>query len=116
MALLLALGLLVNGFPLLLGTGHSVLGTLRLPGVLQRIPVAYLVAAVAALFLRPRYQVVLAAALLVGYWAALQWAPVPGYGAAPSSWCGGPPWRSCTGCAGSSASRGAGGRPPEPGP
>ncbi|HEX5268666.1 MAG TPA: DUF5009 domain-containing protein [Acidimicrobiales bacterium] len=79
--LLVALGLLVNGFPLLLGDGHSVLGTLRLPGVLQRIAIAYLVAAVAVLFLRPRHQAVLAAALLVGYWAALRWAPVPGYGA-----------------------------------
>ena len=79
--LLVALGLLVNGFPLLLGNGHSVIGTLRLPGVLQRIAVAYLVAAVAALFLRPRQQVVLAATLLLGYWAALRWAPVPGYGA-----------------------------------
>ena len=79
--LLMILGLLVNGFPLLLGNGNSVLGTLRLPGVLQRIAVAYLVAGLAVLFLRPRYQVVLAAALLIVYWAALQWAPVPGFGA-----------------------------------
>lgn len=79
--ILFALGLLVNGFPLLLGQGHSVLGHLRVPGVLQRIAIAYLVASVAVLYLRPRYQAVLAAVLLVGYWAALRWAPVPGHGA-----------------------------------
>ena len=80
-ALLFLLGLLVNGFPLLLGQGHGVLGSLRIPGVLQRIAIAYLIAAVAVLYLRPRYQVVLAAALLLGYWAALEWVSVPGYGA-----------------------------------
>ena len=79
--LLFTLGLLVNGFPLLLGQGQSVLGHLRVPGVLQRIAIAYLVAAVAVLYLRLRYQVVLAAVLLLGYWAALRWVPVPGHGA-----------------------------------
>ncbi|HZT68002.1 MAG TPA: heparan-alpha-glucosaminide N-acetyltransferase domain-containing protein [Acidimicrobiales bacterium] len=78
--LLFALGLLVNGFPLLLGGGGSVLGHLRIMGVLQRIALAYLIAAAAVLLLRVEAQVVLVAALLIGYWALLTWVPVPGHG------------------------------------
>jgi predicted acyltransferase len=79
--LLFALGLLVNGFAPLLGSGGAVLANLRIPGVLQRIAIAYLLAALAVLYLRPRYQVVVALCLLLGYWAALSWVSVPGYGA-----------------------------------
>jgi predicted acyltransferase len=54
---------------------------LRIPGVLQRIGVVYLFAA--AIFLAFGHRGVLATAilLLVGYWALLQFVPVPGYGA-----------------------------------
>ncbi|HZU73208.1 MAG TPA: DUF5009 domain-containing protein [Acidimicrobiales bacterium] len=79
--LLFLLGLLVNGFPLLLDGGHGLAAHLRVPGVLQRIAIAYLLASLAVLYLRPRYQALLAGALLGGYWAALSWVSVPGYGA-----------------------------------
>lgn len=78
--LLVALGLLVNGFPLLLGGAGSVLGHLRVMGVLQRIAVAYLIAALVVLFLRIEAQVAVALVLLLGYWALLRWVPVPGHG------------------------------------
>ena len=79
--LLILLGLLVNGFPLLLGEHISVLSHLRLPGVLQRIGVAYFLGALAVLYLRTRGQVIAVVVLLFGYWAALEWVPVPHYGA-----------------------------------
>lgn len=78
--LLVLLGLLVNGFTLLLGGSGGVWAHLRLPGVLQRIAVAYLIASLAALYLRPWAQAVLAVGLLLGYWGALEWVSVPGYG------------------------------------
>jgi len=72
---LFLLGLLLNGFP------DYNLGELRIMGVLQRISLAYLLAALAALKL-PRLGLwLLSAALLLGYWAALMLVPVPGFGA-----------------------------------
>jgi predicted acyltransferase len=69
-----ALGLVLNAFP---GFEWS---TVRIPGVLQRIAICYLIAA--ALFLATgwRTQVAVAAALLLGYWAAMTLIPVPGFG------------------------------------
>jgi len=73
--LLFALGLLLNGFP------TYNFSTIRIMGVLQRISLAYLLAALAVLNLPRRGQWLLAAVLLVGYWAAMSFVPVPGYGA-----------------------------------
>lgn len=69
------LGIVLNGFP---GFDWA---TIRIPGVLQRIAVCYLIAA--ALFLTTgwRTQAGVAAALLLGYWGAMTLIPVPGYGA-----------------------------------
>jgi predicted acyltransferase len=74
-AILVALGLVLNGFP------TYDLSSIRLPGVLQRIGLAYLVASGIVLFTGLRAQVAAAAVLLLGYWAAMSWIPVPGYGA-----------------------------------
>lgn len=73
-AIIFALGIALNGAP------YFDWATIRIPGVLQRIAVCYLVAAL--LFLRTcwRTQAVVTAALLLGYWAALTLVPVPGYG------------------------------------
>jgi predicted acyltransferase len=71
---LFALGLLLNGFP------TYNFSTIRIMGVLQRISLAYLFAALAVLNLPRRGQWLLAALLLVGYWAAMSFLPVPGYG------------------------------------
>jgi predicted acyltransferase len=59
----------------------SDLATLRIPGVLQRIAVCYLVAALVFLTTGPRAQLGLTATALLGYWAALTLIPVPGFGA-----------------------------------
>src|SRR5262245_35876331 len=55
--------------------------TIRIPGVLQRTAVCYLAAALLSLVTGWRAQAALAAAALVGYWAALTLVSVPGFGA-----------------------------------
>lgn len=72
--LLFALGLFLNAFP------HFDLGELRVMGVLQRIGLAYLVAALLVLHTPVRKQVRVAAVALLAYWAMLL-LPVPGHGA-----------------------------------
>jgi predicted acyltransferase len=75
--IIVALGLLVSAFPFV---PPEHLAQLRIPGVLQRIGVAYLVAAMVTLHGSRRAQVAIAAALLLGYWALLALVPVPGIG------------------------------------
>jgi predicted acyltransferase len=59
--------------------------TMRIPGVLPRIAVCFLLGALIYLKLkgkgRGRGRAALSAALLLGYWAALTFIPVPGHGA-----------------------------------
>jgi predicted acyltransferase len=55
--------------------------TFRIPGVLQRIAVVYLVVAIVTERLTLRGQIAVAAAALFGYWAAMLLVPVPGVGA-----------------------------------
>lgn len=74
-ALIYALGLLLAGFP------FFNFETIRVTGVLNRIAVCYLCAAVVFLKTRWRAQAVIAAALLVGYWALLAFVAAPGYAA-----------------------------------
>ena len=74
-AVLFLIGLLLNLIP-----GFDV-ATVRIPGVLQRIAVAYAVAASLSVLLSPRALRWTAGGLLVGYWLALTLVPVPGYGA-----------------------------------
>jgi predicted acyltransferase len=79
-AILFALGLLLNGF-WNKGLWTFDLSTIRFMGVLQRISLAYLLASVAILNLSRKGQWILAALLLIGYWLAMMYVPVPGYGA-----------------------------------
>ncbi|MGF1493012.1 MAG: acyltransferase family protein [Microcoleaceae cyanobacterium] len=74
-ALLFFLGLLLNGFP------NYNLATIRIMGVLQRISVAYFLAAVTVLNFSRRGLWITVTVLLLGYWAAMILIPVPGYGA-----------------------------------
>jgi len=86
-AVLFVLGLLVNGFP------DYDLHTLRIPGILQRIAVCYLLGGslyllVSEVGVGQGRRVVRAVAvggvlvaLLAGYWALLRWYPMPGFGA-----------------------------------
>ncbi|MFL6263243.1 MAG: acyltransferase family protein [Thermoanaerobaculia bacterium] len=76
-AILFALGLFLAWFPFYTVDWPSA----RIPGVLQRIAVVYLVAALAWLHLGPRSRALLAAALLAGYWLTMTLVPVPGHGA-----------------------------------
>lgn len=76
-AVLFALGLVLAAFPFY----DADLSTLRIPGVLQRIGVAFFLASAVVLFTGPRTQAGVTAAILLGYWAAMRWVPVPGYGA-----------------------------------
>ncbi|NEP86938.1 MAG: DUF1624 domain-containing protein [Okeania sp. SIO2C2] len=73
--ILFLLGLLLNGFP------NYDLANIRIMGVLQRISLAYLLAAIAILNLSRKQLYGLAAILLIGYWIAMQLISVPGYGA-----------------------------------
>jgi predicted acyltransferase len=77
-------GLIIFGIGLALNVLSLILfhrEHLRIPGVLQRIGVVYLVASAIYLFLRWRGVLVAAVALLLGYWALMALVPVPGYGA-----------------------------------
>jgi predicted acyltransferase len=79
-AILFALGLLLNGF-WNKGIWTFDLSSIRLMGVLQRISLAYLFASLTVLKLPRKGQWILAAVLLIGYWLAMMYVPVPGYGA-----------------------------------
>jgi len=73
-AIIFALGLVIQGFP------HYNLPHLRIPGVLPRIAIAYLITAVLVLLTGVRGQMLTLVCLLVGYWSLLTLVPVPGVG------------------------------------
>jgi predicted acyltransferase len=72
--IIFALGLALQGFP------EYDLSTIRVPGVLQRIALSYLIAATIVLWTGVRGQGVALIALLIGYWILLTRVPVPGLG------------------------------------
>ena len=73
-AIIFGLGLALQGFP------HYDLPHLRIPGVLQRIAIAYLITAVIVMVTGIRGQVLSLVALLLGYWTLMTLVPVPGVG------------------------------------
>jgi len=75
--ILLALGLFLSFFRL----GPIPWERVRIPGVLQRIAVVYPLAALAWLYLSPRRRLALGVGILLAYWLAMVWIPVPGGGA-----------------------------------
>jgi predicted acyltransferase len=81
-AVIFALGIILNALPAFDWP------TLRIPGVLQRIAVCYLVAGALFLLTSWRVQALAAAGLLVGYWIVMTTVPVPGYGAGDLSKAG----------------------------
>ena len=82
--LLIALGLVLNFskpfFEWVINGNPIDLEFFRIMGVLQRIGLAYLLAAVIVANLSPVLQAVSAVAILFCYWVALTLVPVPGYG------------------------------------
>ena len=73
--IIFALGLFLNGFP------EFSIADIRIPGVLQRIAVCYLVASLIFLTTRVRTQVIIAVALLLLYWIAMTKFHAPGFAA-----------------------------------
>jgi predicted acyltransferase len=74
-AILFALGLLLNGFY------NYDFSSIRIMGVLQRIAIAYLLGSLIVLNVTRKGQWAIAAIILVGYWLAMSFVPVPDYGA-----------------------------------
>jgi predicted acyltransferase len=74
-AAIFALGLFLHLFP------RFRFATMRIPGVLQRIAVCFLIGALIYLNTRPKSRTVLSLAILLGSWALMTLVPVPGYGA-----------------------------------
>lgn len=81
-AVIFGLGLILSGFPFGLAFGHNFsFATMRIPGVLQRIAVCYLITGLIFLKTDFRMQALITAGLLALYWLAIAFIPVPGYGA-----------------------------------
>jgi predicted acyltransferase len=73
-AVIFALGLVLHA------VSNFDAATIRIPGVLQRIAVCYLAAALLFVWTGWRVQAGLAGLALLGYWALLTLVPVPGFG------------------------------------
>lgn len=73
-ALIFGLGLLLAGFP------YYDLSTIRIPGVLQRIAVCYLIGSVIFLYTTWRGQVAAIVGVCTAYWMLMTLYPVPGFG------------------------------------
>ncbi len=71
-AAIFGIGLVLAGFP------SYDLGAIRLPGVLARIAICYLVASALFLYFRTTGRLLWAAALLSLYWLLMKFAPIPG--------------------------------------
>ncbi len=83
-AIIFALGLFLSGFPFGIFGPRSferLLETWRVPGVLQRIAVCYLIVSLMFLYCRERALKVWTVLCLFGYWALMTLVPVPGQGA-----------------------------------
>jgi len=81
--ILFGLGLFLSGYPFALfgpRTFERLLETWRIPGVLQRIAVCYLVVSLMFVFLRERALKIWTAVFLFGYWALMTLVPAPGSG------------------------------------
>jgi predicted acyltransferase len=76
-AIIFALGLVLASYPWV-GFDYT---HLRIPGVLQRIALSFLIASVFVLWAGWRTRLLAVAGLLLGYWALESWVPVPGVGA-----------------------------------
>ena len=81
-AIIFLIGLLLNGIPFGLVFGHQFsFSTMRIPGVLQRIALCYLVTGLIVLNTDWKTQGWITAGILAFYWLALAFIPIPGYGA-----------------------------------
>lgn len=79
---LFALGMFLSLFPNVFTQPIEAFSTVRIPGVLQRIGVVFFIAALIFLKNSEKNILRIGIALLVLYWAAMTFIPVPGYGPA----------------------------------
>lgn len=80
--IIFGIGLFLNGFPFGLFWDHQwSLSSWRIPGVLQRIALCYLLASLLVLHASRAARIIWAVGLLAIYWAIMKLVPVPGYGA-----------------------------------
>lgn len=81
-AIIFALGMFLAGFPFGLLWGHTFSwGAIRIPGVLQRIAVCYLITSFIYLRTSMRGQLLTIGGLFVSYWLLMFYYPVPDIGA-----------------------------------
>ena len=81
-AIMFGLGLFLTGFPFGLLWGHHLdLSTIRIPGVLQRIAICYLMSSIIYLNTSMRGVIISIGALFVTYWLFMFYYPVPEIGA-----------------------------------
>ena len=81
-AIIFALGLFLAGFPFGLLWGHNFSwDAIRIPGVLQRIALCYLIASVIYLKTSMRGQIFAIGALFISYWLMMFYIPIPEFGA-----------------------------------
>lgn len=73
---LVLIGLFLNAFP------SFEFASLRIPGVLQRIAMVFLVIALMHHYMSHRAQIIIGSSLLIGYWIIMTFVPVPGIGEA----------------------------------
>ncbi len=74
-AIIFAIGFFLAAYP------RFNMATVRIPGVLQRIAVVYLLSSLVVLYLGRRGRAMTIMSLLLGYWAVMMLVPVPGFGA-----------------------------------
>jgi predicted acyltransferase len=73
---LFALGLILSLFP------YFDFSVVRIPGVLQRIAIVYLVSSLLFIKLKPKTLLQIFGLLLIGYWLLMSLVPIPGIGSA----------------------------------
>jgi predicted acyltransferase len=74
-AIILALGVFLNGFP-----NRYNFHTLRYEGVLQRIAICYVISALFVIYTGNRSRITAIVFCLASYWIIMRYVPVPGYG------------------------------------
>ena len=82
---LFGLGLIMAAYPFIqfeptFGIRESIY-SLRIMGVLQRIALCYMMVSIFYVYMKPKTMVWIFWISLIGYWAAMVWIPVPGFGA-----------------------------------
>jgi predicted acyltransferase len=78
--ILFGLGLFLSLFPKVFTEPLEAFKTVRIPGVLQRIAIVFFISAVIFIKTTQKTQIRIFISLLVGYWLAMTFIPVPGVG------------------------------------